>query len=83
MKRQCRVVKSVQVLYSETNPLSVDLILNLNEDGVRLIFDPVVQRLKIVEVYDLNKLKLRYCSSLSDAFSVMGGFMTPLVSLKY
>ena len=59
LKRQCRVVRSVQVLYSETNPLSVDLILNLNEDGVRLIFDPVVQRLKIIEVYDLNKLKLR------------------------
>jgi len=61
LKRQCRVIKSVQVLYSETNPLSVDLILNLNEDGIRLIFDPVVQRLKIIEVYDLNKLKLRYC----------------------
>ena len=53
------MVKSVQVLYSETNPLSVDLILNLNEDGVRLIFDPVVQRLKIIEVHDLGKLKLR------------------------
>ena len=59
LKRHCRVVKSVQVLYSETNPLSVDLILNLNEDGVRLIFDPVVQRLKIIEVHDLGKLKLR------------------------
>ena len=60
MKRQCRLIKSVGVLYSETNPLSVDLILNLSEDGIRLIFDPVVQRLKIIEVYDLNKLKLRY-----------------------
>ena len=59
LKRGCRVIRSVQVLYSETNPLSVDLILNLNEDGVRLIFDPVLQRLKIIEVYDLNKLKLR------------------------
>ena len=28
-------------------------------DGVRLIFDPVVQRLKIIEVHDLGKLKLR------------------------
>lgn len=75
LKRQCRVIKSVQVLYSETNPLSVDLILNLNEDGVRLIFDPVVQRLKIIEVYDLNKLKLRYCGV---HFSVPSPTVPPL-----
>jgi len=61
LKRQCRAVKTVHVLYSEAAPLSLDLILDLADDGLRLIFDPVVQRLKIIEVYDLEKLKLRYC----------------------
>nr|XP_002741257.2 PREDICTED: UPF0183 protein C16orf70 homolog [Saccoglossus kowalevskii] len=61
LKRQCRIIKNVQVVYSESSPLSVDLVLNLSQDGIRLLFDPVVQRLKIIEVYNLSKVKLKYC----------------------
>ena len=31
-------------------PLQMDLVLNLSQDGVRLIFDPVSQRLKVCSV---------------------------------
>ncbi|CAH1269241.1 C16orf70 [Branchiostoma lanceolatum] len=62
LKRQCGSIKDVQVLYSDTqNPLGMDLVLNLTQDGIRLIFDPMVQRLKIIEVYNLSKVKLKYC----------------------
>ncbi|XP_070574143.1 phagosome assembly factor 1-like [Ptychodera flava] len=61
LKRQCRIIKNVQVVYSESTPLSVDIVLNLSQDGIRLLFDPVVQRLKIIEVYNLKKVKLKYC----------------------
>lgn len=61
LKRQCRLIKSVQAMYSEANPLAMDLVLNLPNDGVRLVFDPVTQRLKIIEVYSMNKVKLKYC----------------------
>lgn len=61
LKKQCMVIKSVQVIYSEANPLAVDLILNLPNDGIRLIFDSSVQRLKIIEVYQMGKVKLKYC----------------------
>lgn len=44
------------------NPLEVDLVINLPHDGVRLIFDPVVQRLKIIEIYNMKSVKLKYCS---------------------
>ena len=43
------------------NPLEVDLVINLPHDGVRLIFDPVVQRLKIIEIYNMKLVKLKYC----------------------
>ena len=48
------------VLHSQ-NPLDVDLVINLPHDGVRLIFDPVVQRLKIIEIYNMKLVKLKYC----------------------
>lgn len=32
------------------NPLNVDLMINLPQDGIRLIFDPVFQRLKVCTI---------------------------------
>ncbi len=61
IQSQVGVIKGVQVLYSDTNPLGVDIIINLPQDGIRLIFDPVVQRLKALEVFNLKLVKLKYC----------------------
>nr|CAD7433805.1 unnamed protein product [Timema monikensis] len=47
IQSQVGIIKGVQVLYSDMNPLAVDLIIILPQDGIRLIFDPVVQRLKV------------------------------------
>lgn len=62
IQSQVGVIKNVQVLYSETSPLGVDNIINLPQDGIRLIFDPVVQRLKIIEVFNMKLIKLKYGS---------------------
>ncbi|CAG2060985.1 unnamed protein product, partial [Timema podura] len=48
IQSQVGIIKGVQVLYSDMNPLAVDLIIILPQDGIRLIFDPVVQRLKFI-----------------------------------
>jgi len=61
LRRQDSCIKGVQVWYSEKNPLQLDLVLNLSQDGIKLIFDPVYQRLKIIEVNSMNKVKLKYC----------------------
>ena len=45
--------------YSQ-DPLSADLTLRLPNDGIRLIFDSIAQRLKTIEVYDMYKVKLKY-----------------------
>uniref|UniRef100_A0A8C6M4C7 Phagosome assembly factor 1 n=1 Tax=Nothobranchius furzeri TaxID=105023 RepID=A0A8C6M4C7_NOTFU len=68
LQKHCRIIKNVQVLYSEQTPLSHDLILNLTQDGIKLLFDATTQRLKVVEVYDLSKVKLKYCQRV--AFTV-------------
>ncbi|KAK6178576.1 hypothetical protein SNE40_013334 [Patella caerulea] len=61
LKRQDRAIKGVQVWYSDQLPLRMDLVLNLSHDGIRLIFDPVSQRLKMIEVNSMGKVKLKYC----------------------
>ena len=57
-------IKGVQILYSDHDPLGVELVINLTHDGIKLIFDPVSQRLKVIEVHDMSLLRLKYrCAS--------------------
>jgi hypothetical protein len=62
IQSQVGYIKNVQVLYNDTNPLDIDLVLNLPQDGIRLFFDPVSQRLKIIEIYCMKLVKLKYCN---------------------
>ncbi|XP_052233551.1 phagosome assembly factor 1-like [Dreissena polymorpha] len=61
LRRHDRVIKGVQTWYSNQGPLIMDLVIYLSQDGIRLIFDPVSQRLKIIEVSNMSKVKLKYC----------------------
>ncbi|XP_014290960.1 PHAF1 protein CG7083 isoform X1 [Halyomorpha halys] len=60
IQSQVGVIRGVQVIYSDSNPLSKDLEINLSQDGIRLRFDPISQRLKIIEIYNLKLVKLKY-----------------------
>lgn len=61
IQSQVGIIKGVQVLYSDLKPLEADLVINLPHDGIRLFFDPVSQRLKIIEIYSMKSVKLKYC----------------------
>jgi predicted oxidoreductase len=63
-------VKGVQILYSDKDPLNVDLVINLTNDGIKLIFDPINQRLKTIEVHDLTLLKLKYSDAVFNSSEV-------------
>lgn len=41
-------------------PLEIDLVINLPQDGIRLFFDPISQRLKIILIYNMKLIKLKY-----------------------
>ena len=47
-------------LYDEDMPFEYDLILDLKDIGVQLRFDPMSQRLWMVDVYDVGKVNLKY-----------------------
>lgn len=42
------------------DPLASDLILSLTHDGIRLLFDSVTQRLRVIEIFKMNLTKLKY-----------------------
>ena len=63
-------IKGVQILYSDQDPLNVDLVANLTNDGIKLIFDPINQRLKAIEVHDLTLLKLKYSDVVFNSSEV-------------
>nr|CAG4651856.1 EOG090X06XP [Triops cancriformis] len=61
MQSQVTVMKKVHVIYNDQDPLASDLILSLPQDGLRLLFDSTSQRLKIIEIFNMRFVKLRYC----------------------
>ncbi|XP_039265199.2 phagosome assembly factor 1-like [Styela clava] len=63
LQTHCRVIKSVEVIYQEKRPIESDLVLNLNSDGIKLVFDSTAQRLKVIEVFNMSKVKLKYCGN--------------------
>eukprot|EP00050_Salpingoeca_kvevrii_P006959 m.292890 g.292890 ORF g.292890 m.292890 type:complete len:447 (-) comp12690_c0_seq1:205-1545(-) len=50
--------KNVEFIYHNEDPLRYDLVLNLVDFGIQLRFDPVHQRLKLIDVFDLRKQML-------------------------
>ena len=49
LKADCGNLKDVNVIYDEQRPMDkkFDLIVDLSQNGLRLRFDPLVQRLKV------------------------------------
>ncbi|KAL7329468.1 hypothetical protein PS15p_207561 [Mucor circinelloides] len=54
---------SVELKYSQENPLDFDFIIALPANGLNLRYDGSLQRLKSVECYDPSKVKLVYQNS--------------------
>ncbi|KAL1915476.1 uncharacterized protein VTP21DRAFT_6600 [Calcarisporiella thermophila] len=60
LKEQVRVFPNVEFKYSQDTPLSTDFILSLTQNGINLRFEPLAQRLKLIEIFDFERLKLTY-----------------------
>jgi hypothetical protein len=54
----------INVLNTSKDPLSMDIILDLIEDGVLLRFEPKTQKLRTIEIYDVPKVTLSYAATI-------------------
>jgi hypothetical protein len=63
LKIKLHFVKNVSVNFNQKRPLERDIELDLQEQGILLKFDPKTQRLKLIELYSLSKVILKYCNN--------------------
>jgi hypothetical protein len=68
-------ISHVELKFNESDPLNMDIILDLTEDGFLLRFEPASQRLKMIEIYDVPKVTLTYCGSVFSAANVPPTFV--------
>jgi len=63
LKRQQKSIDVVNFHYNKVMPFNDNLVLNLENNGLNLVFNAKHQRLNYIEVFDLTKVKLRYRST--------------------
>ncbi|KAF9915699.1 hypothetical protein BX616_005579 [Lobosporangium transversale] len=68
LRDQAALIPAVELKYSEEDPFAADIVLKLASNGIELRFEPYLQRLKLIHVYDFSRLRLTYkggevCSS--------------------
>ncbi|CAH8613610.1 unnamed protein product [Schistosoma curassoni] len=71
LRKQDHTIKNVDFWYSDKDPFSMNLLLVLPGDGVKFHFDPFLQRLRIIEVFDLSSITLRYWSQYFNSPSIL------------
>eukprot|EP01132_Coremiostelium_polycephalum_P005293 gene5293-6590_t len=57
-------INTVEIIFNDNDPLSIDIVLKLVDDGVLLRFEPRSQRLRVIEIFDVSKLSLSYRGSM-------------------
>jgi len=57
-------ISHVELKFNEASPLSMDIFLDLIEDGIMLRFEPSTQKLKTIEIYEIPKVTLSYANSI-------------------
>eukprot|EP00742_Colponemidia_sp_Colp-10_P002943 GILJ01003140.1.p1 GENE.GILJ01003140.1~~GILJ01003140.1.p1 ORF type:complete len:454 (+),score=54.12 GILJ01003140.1:99-1460(+) len=66
---------NVELLYSDQQPLSRDIVLRVKALGLQLRFDAQSQRLRLIDVFDFHAISLAYCGScFNDPASIPARF---------
>ncbi|KYQ92158.1 UPF0183 family protein [Tieghemostelium lacteum] len=60
IKQNNVLIDSAQIIFNDNDPLSIDIVIRLVNDGIILLFEPKSQRLRVIEIFDIKKLTLSY-----------------------
>uniref|UniRef100_A0A2N9IB14 Uncharacterized protein n=1 Tax=Fagus sylvatica TaxID=28930 RepID=A0A2N9IB14_FAGSY len=75
IEQQPNIYDVVHVKYFEEEPLKLDLVISFPDHGFHLRFDPWSQRLRLVEIFDVKRLQMRYATSLIGGPSTLATFV--------
>uniref|UniRef100_A0A2P2I9G3 UPF0183 protein CG7083 n=1 Tax=Hirondellea gigas TaxID=1518452 RepID=A0A2P2I9G3_9CRUS len=67
LQQQASSIRGIQVIYNQASPLVSDLVLYLSQDGIKLVFDPMSQRLKLIHIVNMKLVRLTYCNRIFNA----------------
>ncbi|XP_058109483.1 PHAF1 protein At3g51130 isoform X1 [Magnolia sinica] len=75
VEQQPGIYDVVHVKYLDEEPLKLDIVISFPDHGFHLRFDPWSQRLRLIEVYDVKRLQMRYATSLIGGPSTLATFV--------
>ncbi|KAJ8104699.1 hypothetical protein ONZ43_g7726 [Nemania bipapillata] len=78
LKAEPQRFPKLDLVYSETAPVTTPVILTLTANGIRLRFDGPQQRLRLVEILDFTKNRITYQDKdIAKASSIQGSSGSP------
>ncbi|KAL8047315.1 hypothetical protein ABFX02_08G232800 [Erythranthe guttata] len=75
MEQQPNIYDVVHVNYYDEEPLKLDIIISFPDHGFHLRFDPWSQRLRLIEIFDVKRVQMRYATSLIGGPSTLATFV--------
>ncbi|CAA6673673.1 unnamed protein product [Spirodela intermedia] len=75
VEQQPHIYDVVRVKYLDEEPLKLDIVISFPDHGFHLRFDPWSQRLRLIEVYDVKRLQMRYATNLIGGPSTLATFV--------
>ncbi|KAL1316505.1 UPF0183 protein At3g51130 isoform X2 [Arachis ipaensis] len=75
IENQPNIYDVVHVKYYDEEPLKLDIVISFPDHGFHLRFDPWSQRLRLIEIYDVKRLQMRYSTSLIGGPSTLATFV--------
>ncbi|KAJ6420196.1 hypothetical protein OIU84_030160 [Salix udensis] len=64
IEQQPNIYDVVHVKHFDEEPLKLDIVISFPDHGFHLRFDPWSQRLRLIEIFDVKRLQMRYATSL-------------------
>ncbi|ERN10848.1 UPF0183 protein At3g51130 [Amborella trichopoda] len=75
IEQQPNIYDVVHVKYLDEEPLKLDIVISFPDHGFHIRFDPWSQRLRLIEVFDVKRLQLRYATSLIGGPTTLATFV--------
>lgn len=75
IEQQPNIYDVVHVKYFDEEPLKLDMVISFPDHGFHLRFDPWSQRLRLIEIYDVKRLQMRYATSLIGGPTTLATFV--------
>lgn len=75
VEQQPNIYDVVHVKYFDEEPLKLDIVISFPDHGFHIRFDPWSQRLRLIEVFDIKRLQMRYAKSLIGGPSTLATFV--------